>query len=111
MQNRSDVGAPKKRILTQKTGANTDDDRHRRASDTNRCSGKRRGTFTHLSKRIMHADSILVPLTQIPYVDNPEFQIDEHESTEMPFRYMMNGRGLPIMPDVSRPHLYLVVTN
>ncbi|CAD6584470.1 MAG: hypothetical protein ASARMPRED_001777 [Alectoria sarmentosa] len=40
-----------------------------------------------------------VPLKDIPYVDYPELQIDEHESTEMPFRYVKTADGLPCMPE------------
>ena len=42
----------------------------------------------------------LVPLDQISYVDHPEIQINEHERTEMPFRYVKNDNGQPIMPPV-----------
>ena len=42
----------------------------------------------------------LVPLGQIDYIDYPEIKIDEHESTEMPFRYMARKDGSPIMPEV-----------
>lgn len=37
-------------------------------------------------------------LDAIPYVDFPELRLDEHESTEMPFRYVTNDAGQPIMP-------------
>lgn len=40
-------------------------------------------------------------LADIAFIDNPELRIDEHESTEMPFRYMADEKGMPIMPDVS----------
>ncbi len=40
-----------------------------------------------------------VPLDQIPYVDHPELRLDEHESTEMPFRYVKDANGLPVMPE------------
>ena len=40
-------------------------------------------------------------LSAIPYVDYPELRIDEHESTEMPFRYVRDDDGKPIMPKVS----------
>jgi len=39
-----------------------------------------------------------VALDKIPYIDYPELKIDEHESTEMPFRYVMDQNGNPIMP-------------
>jgi Predicted SAM-dependent RNA methyltransferase len=41
-----------------------------------------------------------VPLDSIPYVDYPELKLDEHESTEMPFRYVKGEDGGPVMPEV-----------
>lgn len=38
------------------------------------------------------------PLDKIPYIDFPELKLDEHESTEMPFRYIIDQDGKPIMP-------------
>ncbi|TKX23031.1 protein arginine N-methyltransferase-4 [Elsinoe australis] len=40
-----------------------------------------------------------VPLDQIKYVDHPEIKVDEHESTEMPFRYVLDQHGQPILPE------------
>lgn len=40
-------------------------------------------------------------LDKIPSVDFPELKFSEHESTEMPFRYVTNEKGEPIMPEVS----------
>ncbi|KEF53987.1 carboxypeptidase D [Exophiala aquamarina CBS 119918] len=40
-----------------------------------------------------------VPLDKIPYVDYPELKLNEHETTEMPFRYVTNNTGKPIMPE------------
>ncbi len=37
-------------------------------------------------------------LDEIPYVDFPELQLNDHESTEMPFRYVLGSDGKPIMP-------------
>ena len=45
--------------------------------------------------------SCSVPLNDIPYVDDPELRIDEHESTVMPFRYVKDADGKAIMPQVS----------
>ena len=42
-----------------------------------------------------------MPLEKISYVDYPEILINEHERTEMPFRYVTDAQGEPIMPDVS----------
>ncbi|KAM7203774.1 hypothetical protein V8F33_002089 [Rhypophila sp. PSN 637] len=41
-----------------------------------------------------------VPLAEIPYVDFPELKFNEHEATEMPFRYVTDETGKPIMPEV-----------
>lgn len=46
---------------------------------------------------------LVVRLEDIPYVDHPELRIDEHESTEMPFRYVKGDDGLPVMPKVCKP--------
>jgi ribosome biogenesis SPOUT family RNA methylase Rps3 len=46
-------------------------------------------------------DRALAPLKEIPYLDHPELKFNEHESTEMPFRYVKSEEGEPIMPDVS----------
>lgn len=47
-----------------------------------------------------HSDH-LVPVDEIPYLDFPELKFNEHESTEMPFRYVKGEDGKPIMPKVS----------
>lgn len=43
---------------------------------------------------------LAVPLDKIPYIDFPELRFNEHESTEMPFRYVTDSKGEPIMPVV-----------
>jgi ribosome biogenesis SPOUT family RNA methylase Rps3 len=42
-----------------------------------------------------------IPLEKIPYVDHPEIRVDDHESTVMPFRYVLDKDGTPFMPEVS----------
>ena len=42
-----------------------------------------------------------VSLNNITYLDYPELRIDEQESTEMPFRYVKDADGAPIMPKVN----------
>ena len=42
-----------------------------------------------------------VPLDQIKFVDTPEIKVSEHETVEMPFRYVVGDDGKPIMPQVS----------
>lgn len=44
-----------------------------------------------------------VPLEQIQYVDYPEILVNKHERTEMPFRYVKDKDGQPIMPSVRCP--------
>ena len=41
----------------------------------------------------------IVPLKDIQYLDYPELKINKHESTEMPFRYMKNQDGTPVMTE------------
>jgi ribosome biogenesis SPOUT family RNA methylase Rps3 len=43
-----------------------------------------------------------VPLDQVPYLDFPELKFNLHESTQMPFRYVSDESGNPIMPEVSQ---------
>lgn len=40
-------------------------------------------------------------LDTVPYLDHPDIKFNEHESTEMPFRYVADSDGKPIMPEVS----------
>lgn len=44
-----------------------------------------------------------VALDDIPYLDYPELKFNEHESTQMPFRYVKGDDGKPIMPEVRLP--------
>lgn len=54
----------------------------------------------------------IVPLEEIAYVDYPEILINEHERTEMPFRYVKDASGEPIMPDVSKiPKVESILAN
>lgn len=46
------------------------------------------------------ADGGAVALNDIKYLDFPELKFNEHESTEMPFRYVEGTDGNPIMPEV-----------
>ncbi|KAK2593527.1 hypothetical protein QQS21_008750 [Conoideocrella luteorostrata] len=39
------------------------------------------------------------PLDKIPHIDFPELKFDKHESTQMPFRYVTDKEGNPIMPE------------
>ena len=46
----------------------------------------------------------MMPLHHIPYIDYPELKLDDHESTEMPFRYVKGKDGQPVMPEVCWCH-------
>lgn len=41
-------------------------------------------------------------LNMVPYVDHPELKFNDKESTQMPFRYVTDKDGKPIMPEVRR---------
>jgi ribosome biogenesis SPOUT family RNA methylase Rps3 len=41
-----------------------------------------------------------VPVEKIPYIDHPEIKVSKNETTQMPFRYVKNEAGEPIMPEV-----------
>lgn len=47
-----------------------------------------------------------VPLSKIPFVDNPTIRFDEVESVEMPFRYVKSPEGEPILPPGMKEHLH-----
>ncbi|KAL2758116.1 hypothetical protein ACRALDRAFT_1047967 [Sodiomyces alcalophilus JCM 7366] len=40
-----------------------------------------------------------IPLEKISYLDFPELKFNDHESTEMPFRYVKGQDGKPVMPE------------
>ncbi|EFZ01739.2 hypothetical protein MHUMG1_02764 [Metarhizium humberi] len=40
-----------------------------------------------------------IALDKVPYVDFPELKFNAHESTQMPFRYVTDKEGNPIMPE------------
>ncbi|KAM0791431.1 hypothetical protein ACM66B_005889 [Microbotryomycetes sp. NB124-2] len=40
-----------------------------------------------------------IPYEKIAFVDHPTIRFDDHESVEMPFRYVKDDKGEPILPD------------
>ncbi|OJJ99472.1 hypothetical protein ASPACDRAFT_120928 [Aspergillus aculeatus ATCC 16872] len=52
-------------------------------------------TAVRVTRLVVHDK---IPLEEIKYVDHPEILINEHERTEMPFRYVVDKDGQPIMP-------------
>ncbi|KAL6231649.1 hypothetical protein BDW75DRAFT_233414 [Aspergillus navahoensis] len=53
-------------------------------------------TAVRVTRMVVHDR---VPLKEIQYIDHPEIVINEHERTEMPFRYVKDSEGKPIMPE------------
>jgi ribosome biogenesis SPOUT family RNA methylase Rps3 len=48
--------------------------------------------------------TVIDKLETIPYLDFPNLKFNEHESTEMPFRYVKGTDEKPVMPEVSQCH-------
>ncbi|KAL1408490.1 hypothetical protein Q8F55_005302 [Vanrija albida] len=46
-----------------------------------------------------------VPLDEIKFVDFPTITFNKHESIEMPFRYVTDAKGEPILPPGMKDHL------
>ncbi|GAM87202.1 hypothetical protein ANO11243_052240 [Dothideomycetidae sp. 11243] len=65
--------------------------------------GRRLGPVQMTTDTAVRVTRIVVleqtPLDKIKYVDHPEVKIDEHESTQMPFRYVVDSHGQPILPE------------
>lgn len=45
-------------------------------------------------------------ITSIPFTDNPTIVLNASESVEMPFRYVQDARGEPILPPGMRQLLF-----
>ncbi|CAF9923773.1 MAG: hypothetical protein GOMPHAMPRED_003444 [Gomphillus americanus] len=52
-------------------------------------------TAVRVTRCVIHEQ---IPLDKIPYIDHPELVINKHESTQMPFRYIRDEKGKPVMP-------------
>lgn len=102
---RQNVGTPSERIRKQKTWTRSNDNRHGSTGHEDGNSEARYTAACDLLQNFPNNRALEVPLDSIPYIDHPEMRIDKHESTEMPFRYMKNEHGKPIMPEVSRTFL------
>jgi ribosome biogenesis SPOUT family RNA methylase Rps3 len=57
--------------------------------------------YKAVAMSIVSSDHLEVPLNKIPYLDFPDLHFNEHESTQMPFRYVKGADGKPVMPEVS----------
>ncbi|SCV02748.1 LAMI_0H02630g1_1 [Lachancea mirantina] len=40
-----------------------------------------------------------IPFEKIKFIDYPEFRFSKNEATEMPFRYVLDAQGRPILPE------------
>ncbi|KAL8392535.1 hypothetical protein RB595_002649 [Gaeumannomyces hyphopodioides] len=64
--------------------------------------GRRLGSMQMTTDTAVRVTRMVVegklPLEDIPYLDFPELKFNEHESTEMPFRYVEGDDGKPLMP-------------
>ncbi|GAA5989565.1 hypothetical protein JCM11641_004599 [Rhodosporidiobolus odoratus] len=47
-----------------------------------------------------------VPFSELPFINHPTIKFNEHESVDMPFRYLTDDKGEPILPDGMREHLH-----
>lgn len=74
---------------------------------------KEKKTSRGLKTRALIANTgpflVPVPLAEIKYADFPEIRINKHESTEMPFRYMVDDDLMPIMPQVRYPPVIVLL--
>lgn len=69
----------------------------------------------HLGEKQMTTDTAVgvtkkviedqVPLDEIPFVDFPTIKFNKVESIEMPFRYVKDEKGEPILPPGMKAHL------
>ena len=66
--------------------------------------------FIHELDRWHEPIAVPVPLAEIKYADNPQIRINKHETTELPFRYMVDDDFMPIMPQVGPPVIVLLRT-
>lgn len=62
---------------------------------------------TAVSREKAYSRVLSVPLGDIVYLDCPELQFNEKESTQMPFRYVKGDDGKPVMPEVSKSRRHL----
>ncbi|KAJ2898153.1 uncharacterized protein MKZ38_004153 [Zalerion maritima] len=66
-------------------------------------SGRRLGPVQMTTDTAVRVTRIVVeskiPVDKVPYIDFPELKFNEHESTEMPFRYVKNEKGNLVMPE------------
>ncbi|CUS23754.1 LAQU0S11e03532g1_1 [Lachancea quebecensis] len=65
--------------------------------------GKRLGDKQMTTDTAIRTTQIIIErqtrFEDIKFIDYPEFRFNKNEATEMPFRYVLNGEGKPILPE------------
>lgn len=65
--------------------------------------GKRLGNKQMTTDTAIRTTQLIIqsktPFEEIKFIDYPEFRFNKNEATEMPFRYVLNKEGRPILPD------------
>lgn len=65
--------------------------------------GRRLGSKQMTTDTAVRVTQLIVkdkkPFEDIDFIDYPEFRFNKNEATEMPFRYVLDGNGRPILPE------------
>ncbi|SCW02738.1 LAFE_0F13190g1_1 [Lachancea fermentati] len=65
--------------------------------------GKRLGDKQMTTDTAIRTTQLIIekklPFDKIKFIDYPEFRFNKNEATEMPFRYVLDTNGKPILPD------------
>lgn len=65
--------------------------------------GKRLGDKQMTTDTAIRTTQLIVerqlPFEEVKFIDYPEFRFSKNEATEMPFRYVLDSEGKPILPE------------
>lgn len=67
-----------------------------------KCPGRRLGELQMSTDTAVRATKHILDGTRmenLKCIDYPEIRFNKHEATEMPFRYILDGNGRPILPE------------
>lgn len=66
------------------------------------CPTRRLGSLQMTTDTAVRTTKIILqdktPFENIKFIDYPEIRFNKHEATEMPFRYILDAEGKPILP-------------
>lgn len=66
------------------------------------CPTRRLGNLQMTTDTAVRTTSIILekktPFEEIKFIDYPEIRFNKHEATEMPFRYVLDDKEIPIFP-------------